>query len=297
MARLNAKTIDYKLPGSVAAAAGWTPENISGVYTRLTKDKSSKNARNIASHTAGFLARRGTTLAKARPGQLVAAVDYAAREEARKQQNKQGFFDSIIGKVLVGAAQFGAGFIPGVGPAVAAGIGAAAGAAGGGGILGAVSGGLAGYGIGSAGQWVAQGGLGRLGATLTGKVPSVSVSSGWQIPGQAAGIGGKVLGGARLANTIIATLGGAAAIKGAQSVTKGGTGGGTGGLTATPSVTPSSPEKDQEKIRNEAIRRTLRAGRDQKRVARRNSWIAEGAHTGRGDPRAVRQALPMAQAA
>lgn len=164
MARfLNAKDVAYDNPGSVANYYGWNYENILPQAQSLLSGGEADHQRNMRKHVDGFLQRNyGLTYDQiaANPNnnnlsQLVNAVDYAVREEGRKQQTKGGGFLDFLKKAIGPAV--GALVLPGVGAALGAPLSAAAGGAIGGavqggvedGIPGALIGSLSGYGIGS----------------------------------------------------------------------------------------------------------------------------------------------------
>jgi hypothetical protein len=63
---------------------------------------------------------------------MVYAVDWRARDVARKIKKTNGFMDSTLGKILGTALPIAAGFIPGIGTAAQIGLGAALGGAQGG---------------------------------------------------------------------------------------------------------------------------------------------------------------------
>lgn len=154
MAFLNAKDVAYDRPGSVAGYYGWSPSSIDDVIGSALGGPS-KNARNIRQSLDKYLTKRGTSLDAASPQQRIAAMDYAYREEGRKQQTKGGGFLDFLKKAIGPVA--GALVLPGVGGALGAtissGVGGAIGGAIQGGVedgpLGAALGGLSGYGIGS----------------------------------------------------------------------------------------------------------------------------------------------------
>jgi len=164
MARfLNAKDVAYDNPGSVANYYGWNYENILPQAQSLLSGGEADHKRNMRKHVDGFLQRNyGLTYDQiaANPNnnnlsQLVNAVDYAVREEGRKQQTKGSAFLDFL-KSAIGPA-VGALVLPGIGGMLGATISAGAGGAIGGAIQGAVEdglpgaaiGGLKGYGIGS----------------------------------------------------------------------------------------------------------------------------------------------------
>lgn len=151
---LNAQDVAYDNPGSVARYYGWNKDNINDVISGRV-GKGTSNARNVQSHIDKFLGKRGVDMKSARPGHLIAAMDYAYREEGRKQQTKGGGFLNFLKKFIGPVA--GSLILPGVGSALGAGISAGVGGAIGGAIqggisdgpLGALTGAASGYGIGS----------------------------------------------------------------------------------------------------------------------------------------------------
>ena len=215
---LNAKDVAYDRPGSVSNYYGWTPATINSVYSRATGDGSTKNQQNIAKHVSKFLDKRGQSMDTAKPNMMVHAMDYAYREEGRKQQTKgSGFLDflkSAIGPVV------GSLVLPGIGSALGAGISAGVGGAIGGAIqggiskgpLGALTGAASGYGIGSGvgaakgwagnalgstGGFTNPGALGLEGSNLSlpglANAPGTTVAAGI---GNPAGVIGSALGNA-----------------------------------------------------------------------------------------------------
>jgi len=190
---LNAKDVAYDKPGSVAAYYGWGPENIDRFIESATTvrpdGKNAKNAANMRAHMEAFLAKRGLNMNTARPGQLVNALDYAYREEGRKQQTKGGgfldFLKSMIGPVAGTALGFA---VPVIGPALGGTIGGAIQGGVEDGIKGALIGGLKGYGTGAGAGWLA----GKAGLA-GGAAPIIDKST--SISGAVAGGGG---GGANL---------------------------------------------------------------------------------------------------
>lgn len=210
-------------------------------------------------------------------------------ETARAQQHKEGFLDSFIGKILITAAQVGAGFIPGVGPYVAAGIGAAAGAANGGGVFGGLMGAVTGYGAGRLGatlgsEFVAAGGWAELAAN-----PEVFFKTmGYNLTGDA-------LAAVRSVGFTTAVTAAAGAVAAAQAgkIPKPTSGNGPGALLNDPAGT--SLESDQDRLERERARTTAAANYEESRTARRQSLLAVGAHTGRGDPNRIASAAPRAR--
>lgn len=191
---LNAKDVAYDRPGSVAAYYGWQPENIGQFIQSATTvrpdGKNAKNAANVRSHMEKFLANRGVNMNSARPAQLVNALDYAYREEGRKQQTKGGgfldFLKSMIGPVAGTALGFA---VPVIGPALGGAIGGATQGGVEDGIKGALLGGLKGYGTGAGANWLA-GKAGFAGGAAPIVDQSTSVAGG-----TAVGSGGTAVGG------------------------------------------------------------------------------------------------------
>lgn len=105
----NAKTIDYKVPGSVAKAHGWNYANIAPQAKSYLSGGEPEHQRNMRSHVDKFLGKNyGLNYAQISSApnnnnlsQLVNAMDYAFREEARKQQTKSsGLLGGILGAGL-----------------------------------------------------------------------------------------------------------------------------------------------------------------------------------------------------
>jgi len=201
---LNAKDVAYDRPGSVANYYGWSPATINSVYAKATGDGSTKNQQNMAKHVSKFLDKRGLTMDTAKPNMMVHAMDYAYREEGRKQQTKGGGFLDFLKKFAGPVA--GAILLPGIGGALGAGISAGVGGAIGGAIQGGVEngfkgaalGGLSGYGIGSgigaAQNWASN----ALGGAQAGAQAGA---------GQGFSYGGDVVGAAgRLPSTLPANI-------------------------------------------------------------------------------------------
>ena len=164
---LNAKDVSYDRPGSVAQYYGWSYENILPQAKSLLSGGEADHQSNMRKHVDGYLNRNyglsyDQILSKPdnnKLSQLVNAVDYAYREEGRKQQTKGGGFLDFL-KQFIGPA-VGAVVLPGIGGALGASISAGVGGAIGGAIQGGVSdglkgaalGGLQGYGVGSGVGW------------------------------------------------------------------------------------------------------------------------------------------------
>ena len=186
---VNAKTIDYQQPGSGASGYGVTEDNVRGklgklyqaykvdgvteggnesIFKAVEKWAGSTGRLSPANRSAfdRFLSSGDT--AGLDPVLAVKALDYGLREVERQQQNKQGFFDTVIGKVINIGAQVAAAYFGG--PWAAAAVGATTGGVQDG-LKGAVIGGVSGYGIGKGVQWVKGGGLTNLVARATGNAP------------------------------------------------------------------------------------------------------------------------------
>lgn len=242
MAFLNAKDVAYDRPGSVAGYYGWSPGSIDNVIDSALGGPS-KNAANIRQSLDKYLGKRGTSLDAASPQQRIAAMDYAYREEGRKQQTKGGGFLDFLKKAIGPAV--GALVLPGVGAAlgttISAGVGGAIGGAIQGGVedgpLGALTGAASGYGIGSgvgaAKNWASNalspsagfsyGGDVVGAASKLGALPSgLDAAAMSQVPG--VGIAGQVIAGmggnsllARAGSTANA-LSGVAGLLGGQQI-------------------------------------------------------------------------------
>lgn len=171
----NAKAIDYKSPGSAAAGYGYTPDNI---YTNLNKlyndykvqgvtsggnkdiwkameKHNAKRASEGNSQSALFnqFLSTGQIPAGLDPNYAISMLDFGVRETGRGQQNKEGFFDSVLGKVVgIGATALGSVVGGPIGGALV------------GGTIGGVSGGgLPGIALGALGGYAGAGGLNSLG--------------------------------------------------------------------------------------------------------------------------------------
>lgn len=170
---LNAKDVAYDRPGSVAAHYGFDRNNIDKLMTRFLSGGESDHQRNMRSHVDKFLAKRNASLAKATPGQRIAALDYAIREEGRKQQTKGGGFMGFLKKFIGPAIGTAIGFaVPVIGPAIGGAVGGAIQGGASDGFKGALLGGLQGYGVGSGAGWLA----GKAGLTAAAPIIDKSTS-------------------------------------------------------------------------------------------------------------------------
>lgn len=159
MAFLNAKDVAYDRPGSVAGYYGWNPGNIDDIIaSRAMGD--GENALNVRSSMDKYLGKRGATLDGSSPRQRISALDYAYREEGRKQQTKGGGFLDFL-KKAIGPA-IGAVVLPGIGGALGASISAGVGGAIGGAIQGGVEDGLGGAALGALGGYGIGSGIGSI---------------------------------------------------------------------------------------------------------------------------------------
>jgi hypothetical protein len=121
---LGAKDIPYSQPGFVSSFYGWDQNPQAGLnkFDSIFKG-STKNDRNIQNSIGKYLNQQGTNVSSASDAQRIAALDYAIREEGRKQQTKGGgFLSSIAGALpsIVGGA---------LGGPIGAGLGGAFGSA------------------------------------------------------------------------------------------------------------------------------------------------------------------------
>lgn len=269
MAELNAKTIAYDRPGSVANYFGFDANNIDKLIQSYTSGDT-KNAANVRKHIEGFLQRRNTTLDASRPGQRISALDYAFREEARKQQTKGSFFDKIAG--FIGPA---VGILTG-NPYLGALAGAAAGGASGGfkgAIIGGASGGVAGYVSPGAGSLFSQGGapLGSINQYFPADIAArAGVSKGASILGQAgAAVSrltssplGQAAQGVSTGNNISRLLNPGAAAGAALLAGGAGAAAGSKGTATPASPAPTAPAKPPN-LSTPSVRRASTEARQQ----------------------------------
>lgn len=148
---LDAKSVNYSAPGSVAAHYGWNVNNIDrAIQSRISGG--TENAADVRNLINTFLGKRNVNLNTANPQQRINALDYAYRELSRQQQTKKGFFDTAFGKILgVGATALGSVVGGPIGGALV------------GGTLGGISGGPVGGILGALGGYGGAGLLGRVG--------------------------------------------------------------------------------------------------------------------------------------
>lgn len=221
---VNAKTLPFDQPGAGNAGYG---VDVTNVYTVIDKLRAHKGEKAGGSKQLWDNLSRWTSTPQVahlntdqqrlfdqfiqtgkrdpalKDRTVLLAVDWALRDVARGQQHKQGFLDSFLGKLVTVALEVGATVVTG-NPAAGAAVGAAIGGVKGG-LKGAIFGGIEGYGVGSATNWVANGGLTALtqpvggginasGATVVDK--AVNVAGNLVVKGQTALSGGLTVGGA-----------------------------------------------------------------------------------------------------
>lgn len=178
------------------------------------------------------------------------AVDWRQRDVARKIKIDNSFMSSTLGKVVTVGLQVGAALVGG--PAASAAVGAAIGGATGG-VKGAVLGGATGYGVGSATQWVAGGGLTRTASSILGKTAAApsqaaanavgftpAATGGNVVTRAASAVGGAVKGAVSSAGATLNTA--ATAINagiGLRDILAGGAGAASVALAANAMSTPS----------------------------------------------------------
>lgn len=185
---VNAKTIDFTRAGEGNRVYGVTAENVyqgidkiraagdqkaggnAQLWGNLQRFTSTDNAQHLDPQQAAAyndFIKTGVRGAGLKDSTTLAATDWALRDIGRSQQHKpEGFMDSVFGKILLTAAEIGISLTP-AGPLGAAALGAAVGGATHG-FKGAIMGGISGYGVGSATNWVADGGLSALTAPANG---------------------------------------------------------------------------------------------------------------------------------
>jgi len=183
---------------------------------------------------------------------LVYAADWRQRDVARKIKIDNSFMSSTLGQIVSLGLQVGAALIPGGGPALSAAVGATIGGATGG-IKGAVMGGVSGYGVGTATQFVAGGGLSRTASSILGKTAAAPTQAAANAVGftpaqqggnvltrTASAVGGAVKGAVSNAGATLNTA--ATAINagiGLRDILAGGAGAATVALAANAMSTPS----------------------------------------------------------
>lgn len=207
----------------------------------------------------------------------VRALGIGYSEAARSQQHKKGFLDSFLGQILVMGAEVAVGAW--AGPWAAAAVGGGLGYVKDHSILGVVKGGIQGYAAGKIGEWGAAGW--NSAATNAGFVEK-AISAGGEI---AKGITGSFGAGSLL--NVAAT--GALAIAAANAAK-----GIKPGAPAKPVTTDDLATAGGKSLVDEQAAQQRKNDRIQgvaniaeARMARRQSLLAVGAHTGAGDPRRI----------
>lgn len=205
------------------------------------------------------------------------ALGIGYSEAARAQQHKKGFLDSFLGQLLVMGAEVAVGAW--AGPWAAAAVGGGFGYVKDHSILGVIKGGIQGYAAGQIGEWGAAGW--NEAATNAGLIEK-GISAGGAI---ARGLAGSFGAGSLL--NVAAT--GALAIAAANAAKPA-----KPGAPAKPVTTNDLATAGGKSLVDEQAAQQRKDDRIQgvaniaeARMARRQSLLAVGAHTGAGDPRRI----------
>lgn len=181
---LSAKDIRYDKPGSVAQFYEWTGDQAREMLGKLYGERNQKAggsakiygaaskyaARYFDSGPAGAFS--SGDFSGLSDQAALDALDAGYREQGRQQQNKSGFLDSVLGKVIGVGATIAASIVGG--PAAGAFVGGAIPAATGGDFADIALGAVGGYGIGKGVEFVQGGGVGRLVASAKGVIPGAT---------------------------------------------------------------------------------------------------------------------------
>jgi hypothetical protein len=190
---LSAKDIPYKQPGAVAEFYGWNANNIDRKIGQFSGG-STKNDKAIMEGVTTFLGKRSASLGNASGDLKVQALDFAFREQGRRQQTKGSFLGDLVKGMIGAAIGVGVGFaFPALGPVLGGTLGGAAQGGVEDGWKGAVWGAVKGYSLGQTAAW----GAGKLGITKVAPVVDKSITTtvgpqlakGGYIPTAASGVG------------------------------------------------------------------------------------------------------------
>lgn len=316
---VNAKTIEFDRPGAGTEGYDITPQNIGAKYLKLWANRENPSGGSkqivdaIVGNTDRSLRRSPKSAITKQFKQFLAdgkwpanpsigflryageSIDYGLRETGRSAQHKQGFLQSFLGQLVVLVAEVAAGFIPVVGPYVSMAIGAAAGYVKDKSVLGAVVGGVTGYGAGTIGASIANGGIGKAWTAFTAPANGAGITAtggGTGIANVLNNAGAGIVGSG--ASGVVSALGtGVSLIAAGKAVSNASKGGGTVKIP-TLNTRPDSPV-DPNAITRQAAATAGKARVTAGRAARGSSWLAMGAHTGAGDPRNLGLKSPQAR--
>ena len=318
-----AKNIDFARPGAGLEGYDITPQNIGAKYVKLFAARGNQAGGSaqmwaaIQKNSDRSVARAPTSVAAAQFAQFrkdgkwptapspqflrdaAVHLDYAFRETGRSAQHKQGFLDSFLGQLVVLVAEIAAGVVT-MGAAVPAMIGAGIGFIRTHSLTGAIMGGISGYAAGSLGAFVGAGGIGASWAALTAPSNGAGITALGGGTGTANFLTNAALGvGAPLGHAALTAASiGFGLAQGGKPKTPGVGGPGSFGSSSSIQLPNSQqqPKIDAQAIRTKAQTMTSISAVPESRVARRDSWVAEGAHTGAGDPRNLGLRSPQAVA-
>lgn len=306
---VNAKTIAFDKPGAGLMGYGITPENIGpkllklygkrtdeaggskGVWDAMVKNTGKSLARSNSPVTREFKAFLDTGKYPDKPSAAFlrfagGSLDYGLREVGRAQQHKKGFLDTFLGRIVTLGAEVAAAWVGG--PWAAAAIGGGLGYVKDHDLFGALMGGIEGYGVGSLTTWAKGGGFTNLlkpanGAGITATGGGTGLSNVLTNIGTGAV---SALSPGSLVGPAVSLAGAGAAAVAVGKIPRTTTGKGS---TSLPPVVDAAPKTGP--IRD----KTMRAQVGDIRIARKQSLLAAGAHTGAGDPRQLTNLAPTAR--
>lgn len=256
-----AKNVEFDKPGAGNAMVGINADNVYSELDRLRADRENKaggskqswenltrftstpNASHLAPDQASAFndyIGTGKRSANLKTETVLAATDWTFRDVGRSQQHKpKGFLDSVIGQILVTAAEVAAGALTG-GAAIPALIGAGVGYARGG-VKGAIFGGISGAAAGSAGSSIGTAvGSGSLTAPASGAGITATGGGG---AASAANVGANVVSGIRTAASGFSLSTAASAVSAAVGVRELLAGAAGAGVVAATATTPGGLDK------------------------------------------------------